>query len=231
MNKKPYILVVDDEPALLTLVNYNLTKENFEVEETADGEEAITMIGERSPDLLLLDWMLPRLSGIEICRRLRRSPSTQKLPIIMLTARSEEHDRIRGLNCGADDYISKPFSPNELVARVRAVLRRLRPSYEAATLSYHDITMDLTNHRVNRGKNILDLGPLEYKLLRHFLENPCRVFSREQLLDIVWGQNIYLEDRTVDVHIRRLRLKLNKSGDSDIIRTIRSVGYSLDIQK
>ena len=231
MNGKPYILVVDDEPDLLTLVTYNLTNENFEVEETTDGEEAMTMIDERLPDLLLLDWMLPRLSGIEICRRLRQSPSTKTLPIIMLTARSEEHDRIRGLNCGADDYISKPFSPNELVARVKAVLRRLRPSYEAAILAYHDITMDLTNHRVNRGKNVVDLGPLEYKLLRHFLENPRRVYSREQLLDVVWGQNIYVEDRTVDVHIRRLRSKLNKWGGSDIIRTIRSAGYSLDLQK
>jgi len=225
---KPYILVVDDEAALLTLVRYNLEKAGFEIGESVDGEEAMLMIQERSPDLILLDWMLPRLSGIEICRRIRKSTGTQNMPVIMLTARGEEHDRIRGLNCGADDYIVKPFSPSELVARVRAVLRRLRPAFEAEVIEYNGVSMDLAEFRVSRDGTSIRLAPTEFRLLRHFLEHPGRVFSREQLLDSVWGQEIYLEPRTVDVHIRRLRRTLNAGGKPDIIRTVRSAGYALD---
>ncbi|MBT3627299.1 MAG: phosphate regulon transcriptional regulator PhoB [Rhodospirillaceae bacterium] len=224
----PYILVVDDEAALLTLVRYNLEKDGFEVGEAVDGEEAMLMIRERRPDLILLDWMLPRLSGIEVCRRVRRQADTQNIPIIMLSARGEESDRVRGLDCGADDYVVKPFSPSELVARVRAVLRRLRPAFEAETIEYGGIAMDLAEYRVTRDGEAIRLAPTEFRLLRHFMEHPGRVFSREQLLDAVWGREIYLEPRTVDVHVRRLRKSLNASGKNDIIRTVRATGYSLD---
>ena len=224
----PYILVVDDEAALLTLVRYNLEKGGFEVGEAVDGEEAMLMIRERRPDLILLDWMLPRLSGIEVCRRVRRQADTQNLPIIMLTARGEESDRVRGLDYGADDYIVKPFSPSELVARVRAVLRRLRPAFEAELIEYAGVTMDLAEYRVTRDGDDIRLAPTEFRLLRHFMENPGRVYSREQLLDAVWGREIYLEPRTVDVHVRRLRKSLNAGGKQDIIRTVRAAGYSLD---
>ena len=226
----PYILVVDDEEALLTLVRYNLEKDGFEVGEAVDGEEAMMMIRERRPDLVLLDWMLPRLSGIEVCHRVRRQADTQNLPIIMLTARGEESDRVRGLDCGADDYIVKPFSPNELLARVRAVLRRLRPAFEAETIEYGGVAMDLAEHRVTRDGEPIRLAPTEYRLLRHFMEAPGRVFTREQLLDAVWGREIYLELRTVDVHVRRLRKSLNAGDKPDIIRTVRATGYALDIQ-
>ena len=226
----PYILVVDDEAALLTLVRYNLEKGGFEVGEAVDGEEAMLMIRERRPDLILLDWMLPRLSGIEVCRRVRRQADTQNLPIIMLTARGEESDRVRGLDYGADDYIVKPFSPSELVARVRAVLRRLRPAFEADTLEYSGVTMDLAEYRVTRDGEDIRLAPTEFRLMRYFMENPGRVYSREQLLDAVWGREIYLEPRTVDVHVRRLRKSLNAGGKQDIIRTVRAAGYSLDQQ-
>ena len=225
---KPYVLVVDDEADLLTLVRYNLERDGFEVGEAVDGEEAMTMIAERRPDLVLLDWMLPRLSGIEVCRRIRRSAQTQNLPIIMLTARGEENDRVRGLDYGADDYIVKPFSPSELVARVRAVLRRLRPAFEAEIIQFGDVTMDLAEYRVTRGGDTVRLAPTEFRLLRHFMEHPGRVFSREQLLDAVWGREIYLEPRTVDVHVRRLRRTLNADGKPDIIRTVRAAGYAMD---
>ncbi len=224
----PYVLVVDDEAALLTLVRYNLEKAGFEVAEAVDGEEAMLMIKERRPDLILLDWMLPRLSGIEICRRIRRNAETKNLPVIMVTARGEEHDRVRGLDCGADDYIIKPFSPSELVARVRAVLRRLRPAFGAEIIEYNDISMDLAEYRVSRDGIPIRLAPTEFRLLRHFMEHPGRVFSREQLIDAVWGQQIYLEPRTVDVHVRRLRRTLNSGGKPDIIRTVRAAGYALD---
>lgn len=227
----PYILVVDDEADLLTLLRYNLEKDGFEVGEAVDGEEAMMMIRERRPDLILLDWMLPRLSGIEICRRVRRAADTQNLPVIMLTARGEENDRVRGLDCGADDYIVKPFSPSELVARVRAVLRRLRPAFEAETIEYGGLAMDLAEYRVTRDGEAIRLAPTEFRLLRHFMENPGRVFSREQLLDAVWGREIYLEPRTVDVHVRRLRRALNTGGKPDIIRTVRAAGYALDQQQ
>ena len=224
----PYILVVDDEAALLTLVRYNLEKAGFEIGEAVDGEEAMLMISERCPDLILLDWMLPRLSGIEICRRIRRTTETQNLPVIMLTARGEEHDRVRGLDCGADDYIVKPFLPSELVARVKAVLRRLRPAFEKEVIEYNDISLDVAKYRVSRDGTAIRLAPTEFRLLRHFMEHPGRVFSREQLLDAVWSQEIYLEPRTVDVHVRRLRKTLNAGGKPDIIRTVRSAGYALD---
>jgi len=225
---KPYVLVVDDEADLLTLVRYNLERDGFEVGEAVDGEEAMTMIAERRPDLVLLDWMLPRLSGIEVCRRIRRSAQTQNLPIIMLTARGEENDRVRGLDYGADDYVVKPFSPSELVARVRAVLRRLRPAFEAEIIQFGDVTMDLAEYRVTRGGDTVRLAPTEFRLLRHFMEHPGRVFSREQLLDAVWGREIYLEPRTVDVHVRRLRRTLNAGDKPDIIRTVRAAGYAMD---
>jgi two-component system phosphate regulon response regulator PhoB len=226
----PYVLVVDDEADLLTLVRYNLEREGFEVGEAVDGDEAMLMIAERRPDLVLLDWMLPRLSGIEVCRRIRRSAETQNLPVIMLTARGEESDRVRGLDCGADDYVVKPFSPSELVARVRAVLRRLRPALAAEMLEFADISMDLAEYRVARGGEPVRLAPTEFRLLRHLMEHPGRVFSREQLLDAVWGREIYVEPRTVDVHVRRLRKTLNAGGKRDIIRTVRAAGYALDEQ-
>jgi two-component system phosphate regulon response regulator PhoB len=183
---------------------------------------------ESPPDLVLLDWMIEGLSGIEVCRRLRRLPDTANVPIIMLTARGEEADRVRGLETGADDYVTKPFSPRELVARVGAVLRRVRPALAGEQLVYSDIEMDIVSHKVKRGGETVQLGPTEFRLLKHFLEHPGRVFSRERLLDSVWGHDTYIEPRTVDVHIRRLRKAINVGGKSDIIRTVRSAGYALD---
>ncbi|MEC9216156.1 MAG: phosphate regulon transcriptional regulator PhoB [Pseudomonadota bacterium] len=224
---KPHVLIVEDEAALVTMLRYNLESEGYRVSEAVDGEEAILLVIEEPPDLILLDWMLPSLSGIEVCRRIRRNESARDVPIIMLTARGEDSDRVRGLDSGADDYITKPFSPRELMARVRAVLRRSQPS-DNERLVYGDIEMDLARHRVQRGGRDLHLGPTEYRLLRHFLESPGRVFSREQLLDAVWGRDVYVEARTVDVHIRRLRKTLNEGGLPDLIRTVRSAGYSID---
>lgn len=225
---KPYILIVEDEAALLTLLRYNLEKEGFEVGEAVDGGEALLMAAERRPDLMVLDWMLPTLSGIEVCRRIRRRPEARNLPIVMLTARGEEADRIRGLNSGADDYVVKPFSPAELVARIRAVLRRLRPALGDEVLRYADLRMDLAAHRVTRDGAQIHLGPTEFRLLRHLMEHPGRVFTREQLLDSVWGPDIFIETRTVDVHVRRLRRALNGDRRPDLIRTVRSAGYALD---
>src|SRR5829696_5871119 len=225
---KPLVLIVEDEAPLVTMLRYNLEREGFAVEEAADGEEALLRIAERRPDAVLLDWMLPLVSGIEVCRQIRRAPSTRALPIIMLTARGEEGDRIRGLDSGADDYVSKPFSPTELVARIRAVLRRIRPALADEALSYADIVMDLVAHRVTRASKPVHLGPTEFRLLRHFMEHPGRVFSREQLLDAVWGKDVYVEARTVDVHIRRLRIALNGESQADLIRTVRAAGYALD---
>ena len=224
---KPHVLIVEDEAALVTMLRYNLESEGYRVSEAVDGEEAILLVIEEPPDLILLDWMLPSLSGIEVCRRIRRNESARDVPIIMLTARGEDSDRVRGLDSGADDYITKPFSPRELMARVRAVLRRSQPS-DHERLVYGDIEMDLARHRVQRGGRDLHLGPTEYRLLRHFLESPGRVFSREQLLDAVWGRDVYVETRTVDMHIRRLRKTLNEGGLPDLIRTVRSAGYSID---
>ena len=224
---KPHVLIVEDEAALVTMLRYNLESEGYRVSEAVDGEEAILLVIEEPPDLILLDWMLPSLSGIEVCRRIRRNESARDVPMIMLTARGEDSDRVRGLDSGADDYITKPFSPRELMARVRAVLRRSQPS-DNERLVYGDIEMDLARHRVQRGGRDLHLGPTEYRLLRHFLESPGRVFSREQLLDAVWGRDVYVEARTVDVHIRRLRKTLNEGGLPDLIRTVRSAGYAID---
>ena len=224
---KPHVLIVEDEVALVTMLRYNLESEGYRVSEAVDGEEAILLVIEEPPDLILLDWMLPSLSGIEVCRRIRRNESARDVPIIMLTARGEDSDRVRGLDSGADDYITKPFSPRELMARARAVLRRSQPS-DHERLVYSDIEMDLARHRVQRGGRDLHLGPTEYRLLRHFLESPGRVFSREQLLDAVWGRDVYVETRTVDVHIRRLRKTLNEGGLPDLIRTVRSAGYAID---
>ncbi|WBX82689.1 phosphate regulon transcriptional regulator PhoB [Sphingosinicella microcystinivorans] len=225
---KPKILVVEDDANLVELIRYNLEQEDFAVVSTEDGEEALVLADEEKPDLVLLDWMIVNLSGIEVCRRMRREPATANLPIIMLTARTEEADRIRGLEIGADDYITKPFSPRELVARIRAVLRRLRPALAGGNLEYAGIFMDTTAHKVTREGQPVALGPTEFRLLRHFLEHPGRVFSREQLLDSVWGRDVYVEQRTVDVHIRRLRKAINLDGLPDVIRTVRSAGYSLD---
>ena len=225
---KPYILIVEDEAALLTLLRYNLEKEGFEVGEAVDGEEALLMVAERRPDLVVLDWMLPTLSGIEVCRRIRRRPEARNVPIVMLTARGEEADRVRGLNSGADDYVVKPFSPAELVARIRAVLRRLRPAFGDEMLHYADLRMDLAAHKVTRDGAQIHLGPTEFRLLRYLMEHPGRVFTREQLLDSVWGPDIFIETRTVDVHVRRLRRALNGDRRPDLIRTVRSAGYALD---
>jgi two-component system phosphate regulon response regulator PhoB len=225
---KPLVLVVEDEAPLVTLLRYNLEKEGFAVAEAADGEEALLRIAEQKPDAVLLDWMLPLLSGIEVCRQIRRAPATRSLPVIMLTARGEEGDRVRGLNSGADDYVVKPFSLGELVARLRAVIRRAQPNAGEDLLRYADVTMDLVAHRVSRAGQAVHLGPTEFRLLRHFLQNPARVFSREQLLDRIWGHYAEVELRTVDVHIRRLRKALNAIGEGDLVRTVRSVGYSLD---
>jgi two-component system phosphate regulon response regulator PhoB len=225
---KPSVLIVEDETGLVELLRYNLERSGFEVAVANDGEEAMTAIAEHRPDLVLLDWMLPLMSGIEVCRQIRRQNDTANLPIIMLTARGEEGDRIRGLDAGADDYVAKPFSPTELISRIRAVLRRIRPALSDHVLSYADLRMDLTAHRVTRaGKNI-HLGPTEFRLLRYLMEHPGRVFSREQLLDAVWGKDVYVEARTVDVHIRRLRKALNGDTEQDVIRTVRAAGYALD---
>ena len=222
------VLIVEDEPAIASLLRYNLERQGFRVREAADGEEALLMVKEERPDIVILDWMLPSVSGLEVCRALRRDRDLKGLSIIMLTARGEEEDRIRGLDSGADDYVTKPFSPSEMVARVRAVLRRSRPALSETRLAYADIEMDLDTWRVRRGGRKVHLGPTEFRLLRHFLENPRRVFSRAQLLDAVWGPDIAVEPRTVDVHIRRLRKALNAPGDPDLIRTVRSAGYALE---
>lgn len=223
------ILIVEDEAALVTMLSYNLEKEGYQVSFASDGEQALRKIKEFNPDVVLLDWMLPKLSGVEVCKAIRRGRETRDLPIIMLTARGEEADKIEGLSHGADDYMTKPFSVPELVARIRAVLRRAKPVDEKGELEFDDITVDLTSHRVTRnGKNI-HLGPTEFRLLQFLMENPKRVFSREELLNSVWGEDIYVEVRTVDVHIRRLRKALNEAGGKDVIRTVRAAGYAIDM--
>ena len=224
---KPHILVVEDETDIVTLLRYTLEREGFAVSTAGDGEEAIMLCREQVPDLVLLDWMLPLLSGLDVCRDLRRHTETARIPVIMLTARGEEHDRVRGLDVGADDYITKPFSPVEMTARVRAVLRRTRPGSQNELLSFADLEMDLANYTVTRNGRAIHLGPTEFRLLRHLLEYPGRVFSRTHLLDRVWGHDVYVEPRTVDVHIRRLRKALNAEGEADLIRTVRSAGYGL----
>jgi two-component system, OmpR family, phosphate regulon response regulator PhoB len=222
------ILIVEDEEALTLLLRYNLETQGYEVETIARGDEADTRLKEGNPDLVILDWMLPGLSGIELCRRLRARPETRQLPIIMLTARGEESERVRGLSTGADDYIVKPFSVPELLARVNALLRRASPERVADVLSFGDIAIDREKKRVSRSGNAIDLGPTEYRLLEFLMERPGRVFSREQLLDGVWGSDIYIDERTVDVHVGRLRKALNRGHDTDPIRTVRGAGYALD---
>jgi two-component system phosphate regulon response regulator PhoB len=225
---KGRMLLVEDDRALAELLAWHFEREDFEIVRTADGEEALILAEESPPDIVILDWMIEGVSGLEVCRRLRRRASTANLPIIMLTARGEETDRIRGLQTGADDYVTKPFSPRELVARVAAVLRRVRPALAGEILSYADIEMDVTAHRVRRGGQAVALGPTEFRLLRHFLEHPGRVFSRDRLLEAVWAHDSDIDARTVDVHIRRLRKGLNAGDRPDVIRTVRSAGYSLD---
>ena len=222
------IMVVEDEDALTTLLRYNLEADGYNVETIGRGDEADTKLKEYLPDLIVLDWMLPGLSGIELCRRLRARSETKALPIIMLTARGEESERVRGLATGADDYMVKPFSVPELLARVRALLRRASPERLATKLEFGDLELDRDKRRVARSGRPIDLGPTEYRLLEFFLERPGRVFSREQLLDSVWGRDIYIDERTVDVHIGRLRKLLNLDGEADPIRTVRGAGYALD---
>ncbi len=224
----PYVLVVEDEDALATLLRYNLEKDGYHVGVAVDGEEALMMASERLPDLVILDWMLPKVPGIEVCRRLRAKPDARNIPIIMLTARGEESDRIRGLDTGADDYVTKPFSTTELLARVRAVLRRIRPGLADDRLVFGDIVVDRVSYRVKGGERDVHLGPTEFRLLDYFMQHPGRVFSREQLLDAVWGSDVYVEARTVDVHVGRLRKALNEGDEIDPIRTVRSAGYALD---
>jgi two-component system phosphate regulon response regulator PhoB len=226
----PTIVIAEDEDALATLLQYNLEKEGYRVLIAGDGEEALIVIDEHKPDILLLDWMLPKVSGIEVCRRLRQKTETRNLPILMLTARGEESDRIRGLDTGADDYVVKPFSMTELLARIRAVLRRIRPGLADDRLAHGDIVVDRVSHRVKRQGKEVHLGPTEFRLLDHLIQHPGRVFSREQLLDAVWGSDVYVEARTVDVHVGRLRKALNVEESANPIRTVRSAGYSLDLE-
>ena len=227
---RPLALVIEDEAALLTMLRYNLEKQGFRVEEAGDGQEALTRLAELTPDIVLLDWMLPSMSGIEVCRQIRRRPATRDLPVIMVTARTEDGDAVRGLNTGADDYITKPFNVEALVARMRALLRRARAVPSKGVLAFADITMDLTAHRVQRDGRAIHLGPTEFRLLEFFMQHPRRVFAREELLDAVWGLDIHVEPRTVDVHIRRLRKSINAAGELDVVRTVRAAGYALDTE-
>jgi two-component system phosphate regulon response regulator PhoB len=224
----PKLLLVEDDPALAELVAFRFQSEGYSVRTTGDGDEALVLASEDTPDLVILDWMLEGASGIEVCRRLRRDKATAHVPIVMLTARGSEDDRIRGLETGADDYVTKPFSPRELIARVAAVLRRVRPALAGETIAVGDLALDPTAHRVTRRGRPLAVGPTEFRLLRHFMESPGRVFSRGQLLDAVWGTGSEIELRTVDVHIRRLRKAIELDGAPDPVRTVRSAGYSLE---
>lgn len=224
----PKLLLVEDDPALAELLEFRFKGEGYSVNVTTDGDEALILAAEDVPDLIILDWMIDGTSGIEVCRRLRRNKGTANVPIIMLTARGAEDDRIRGLETGADDYLTKPFSPRELLARVAAVLRRVRPALAGVNLMVGDLTLDPTAHRVERRGQRLALGPTEYRLLKFLMEHPGRVFSRNQLLDAVWGNGSEIEERTVDVHIRRLRKGIEIDGTNDPIRTVRSAGYSLE---
>ncbi len=224
-----HVLVAEDEEALAQLLKYNLEKEGYRVTTAGDGEEALMLAAEAPPDLVVLDWMLPKTAGIEVCRRLRARQHTRNIPIVMLTARAEEGDRIRGLDVGADDYVTKPFSMNELLARLRAVMRRIRPALADDKVQRGDILLDRASHRVRRGEREVHLGPTEFRMLDHLMQHPGRVFSRQQLLDAVWGSDVDVEARTVDVHIGRLRKALVVGDETDPIRTVRSAGYSLDV--
>ncbi|WP_256367114.1 MULTISPECIES: phosphate regulon transcriptional regulator PhoB [unclassified Acidisoma] len=229
-SSKPLVLIVEDEAALMTMLRYNLEKQGFRVEEAGDGEEALTRISELKPDLVLLDWMLPHLSGIEVCRQIRRRPAMRELPVIMISARGEDQDTVRGLNTGADDYVTKPFSTEALVARMRALMRRSNTVPAKGELRFHDIVLDLAAHRISRNGRALHLGPTEYRLMEFLMQRPRRVFSREELLDAIWGPSIHVEPRTVDVHIRRLRKAINGEGELDVVRTVRAAGYALDTE-
>ena len=224
---QPTVLIVEDEPAQREVLAYNLEAEGFRVSRAENGEEALLLIAEEAPDLIVLDWMLPNVSGIEVCRQLKMRADTRKVPVIMLSARSEEVDKVRGLETGADDYVIKPYSVVELMARVRAQLRRTRPASVGGRLEYEDIVLDSETHRVSRDGKPLKLGPTEFRLLSTFMEKPGRVWSRDQLLDRVWGRDIYIDTRTVDVHIGRLRKALTMHGGSDPLRTVRGAGYAL----
>ncbi|MBT0670288.1 phosphate regulon transcriptional regulator PhoB [Novosphingobium profundi] len=225
----PSVLVVEDDVALCELLTWNLSAEGYDVRSTGDGEEALLMVREQAPDAIVLDWMLDQIPGIEVCRQLRKDKETAQIPVIMVTARGEEEDRIRGLKTGADDYVTKPFSPRELMARIEALLRRSRPSLAGNVLVWGDIELDATSHRVRRGGEPLHLGPTEFRLLRYFMERPNRVVSRQQILDGVWGMDSDIDERTVDVHIRRLRKAINRDGEADPIRTVRAAGYAMDV--
>ncbi|MDP3906568.1 MAG: phosphate regulon transcriptional regulator PhoB [Novosphingobium sp.] len=223
------ILIVEDDAALSELLEWNLRAEGFDVRVTPDGEEALVMVRESLPDAIILDWMIENLSGIEVCRQLRRNKDSARVPILMLTARGEEEDRIRGLKTGADDYVTKPFSPRELLARVEALLRRSRPALEGDVLKVADLELDPVAHRVRRAGETLKLGPTEFRLLRHFMERPGRVHSRQQLIDAVWGMDREIDERTVDVHVRRLRQAIDRAGEDSLIRTVRAAGYSMEL--
>jgi two-component system phosphate regulon response regulator PhoB len=229
MAKATHVLVVEDEDALAQLLKYNLEKEGYRVTVAMDGEEALVAAQENAPDLVVLDWMLPKAGGIEVCRRLRARQETRNTPIVMLTARGEETDRVRGLDMGADDYVTKPFSMTELLARLRAVMRRIRPGLAEDKIARGDIVIDRVSHRVRRAGRDVHLGPTEFRILDHLMQHPGRVFSREQLLDSVWGSDVYVEARTVDVHIGRLRKALMVGEAADPIRTVRSAGYAFDV--
>lgn len=223
----PHVLIVEDEPAQSEILAYNVESEGYRVSRAADGEDALMMVEEDKPDVIVLDWMLPSVSGIEVCRQLKSRADTRDVPIIMLSARSEEVDKVRGLETGADDYVTKPYSVSELLARLRTQLRRSRPSAVGQVLTFEDIRLDAETHRVTRDSAPLKLGPTEFRLLSTFMEKPGRVWSREQLLDRVWGRDIYVDTRTVDVHIGRLRKVLTQNGGSDPVRTVRGAGYAL----
>ncbi|MBH0112238.1 phosphate regulon transcriptional regulator PhoB [Novosphingobium sp. YJ-S2-02] len=225
----PSVLVVEDDVALCELLTWNLSAEGYDVRSTGDGEEALLMVREQAPDAIVLDWMIEQIPGIEVCRQLRKNQETAQIPVIMVTARGEEEDLIRGLKTGADDYMTKPFSPRELMARIEAMLRRSRPSLAGSVLQWGDIELDATSHRVRRGGEALHLGPTEFRLLRYFMERPNRVVSRQQILDGVWGMDSDIDERTVDVHIRRLRKAINRDGETDPIRTVRAAGYAMDV--
>jgi len=227
MSDHPKVLLVEDEPAQREVLSYNLQSEGFDVVTAADGDEAMLLVEEEAPDIIVLDWMLPGISGIEICRRIKSKPQTRSIPVLMLSPRSEEVDRVRGLETGADDYVVKPYSVLELMARVRNQLRRVRPASVGQQLEFEDIILDSETHRVTRSDNALKLGPTEFRLLSTFMEKPGRVWSREQLLDRVWGRDIYVDSRTVDVHVGRLRKALCVHGGEDPVRTVRGAGYAL----
>ncbi|MGJ8622410.1 MAG: phosphate regulon transcriptional regulator PhoB [Yoonia sp.] len=227
MAQQPHVLIVEDEAAQREVLAYNLEAEGFRVTRAENGEEGLICVDEDAPDVIVLDWMMPNLSGIEVCRRLKIKPETRAIPIIMLSARSEEVDKVRGLETGADDYVVKPYSVSELMARVRSQLRRVRPATVGQILTYDDIVLDSETHRVTRNDNLLKLGPTEFRLLSTFMEKPGRVWSRDMLLDRVWGRDIYVDTRTVDVHVGRLRKVLTQNGGSDPVRTVRGAGYAL----